>query len=266
MSNRKILPSFIICLLAQSAGGAFAQDVPKPLAKLGGYQLVFHDDFDNLDLSPDSHGKHVWYEGVWFNKHHVPLSSISASGGMLTLTWNRGQDQVDTSITTLSHDTKNFRAWKYGYFEARMKWDQVNGAWPAFWLIPVQDANRTDLYNGVRESGEVDILEGQGDHPHNRAVPHLWAVMDAGETGVVLRRQRGAFGKRRTNFRSAGLLHGHQHAGGVALEIGRFKRCDGDQYEFDGGLGAGLAAEVNCFTLTEPGSERRRLLRAPAGR
>jgi beta-glucanase (GH16 family) len=167
MSNRKILPSFIVCLLAQCAGGVFAQDVPKPLAKLGGYELVFHDEFDNLDLSPDSHGKHTWYEGVWFNKHHVPLSSISASGGMLTLTWNRGQEQVDTSITTLSHDTKNFHAWKYGYFEARMKWDQVNGAWPAFWLIPVQDANRKDLYDGVRESGEVDILEGQGDHPHN---------------------------------------------------------------------------------------------------
>ena len=47
-----------------------------------------------------------------------------------------------------------------------MKWDVVNGAWPAFWLIPVQDATGQDIYSRTKESGEIDIFEGQGDHPH----------------------------------------------------------------------------------------------------
>ncbi len=164
--NTWIFPIFALCYLAHPALPASAQEPPKPLRDLGGYHLVFHDDFDSLDLSPDGNGDHTWYEGVWFSKKHAPLSNISASSSILALTWRRNQESPDTSITTLSHDTRHFRAWRYGYFEARAKWDVVNGAWPAFWLIPVQDAQRVNLYNGVRESGEIDIFEGQGDHPH----------------------------------------------------------------------------------------------------
>jgi beta-glucanase (GH16 family) len=42
-----------------------------------------------------------------------------------------------------------------------MKWQPVVGAWPAFWLIPVQAATN----EGQRESGEIDIFEGQGSQP-----------------------------------------------------------------------------------------------------
>jgi beta-glucanase (GH16 family) len=42
----------------------------------------------------------------------------------------------------------------------------VNGAWPAFWLIPAQDARGENIHNGVKETGEIDIFEGQGDHPN----------------------------------------------------------------------------------------------------
>jgi beta-glucanase (GH16 family) len=43
-----------------------------------------------------------------------------------------------------------------------MKWQPEMGAWPAFWLIPVQAAQ----HSGPSESGEIDIFEGQGDEPH----------------------------------------------------------------------------------------------------
>jgi beta-glucanase (GH16 family) len=164
--NTRIFSILALCYLTAAALPASAQQLPQPLRALPGYQLVFHDDFDSLDLSPDGKGDHTWYEGVWFSKKHAPLSNISASSSVLTLTWSRDQESPDTSITTLSHDTRHFRAWRYGYFEARAKWDVVKGAWPAFWLIPVQDAQRVNLYDGVRESGEIDIFEGQGDHPH----------------------------------------------------------------------------------------------------
>jgi hypothetical protein len=130
------------------------------------YKLAFADEFDVLDISPDGHGTHNWYNGVWFNHKHAPLTNMSVSSSILKLEWRRGQESPDTSITTLSNDTAHFKAWRYGYFEARMKWDVVNGAWPAFWLIPVQDAKGEDVYHGLKESGETDIFEGQGGHPH----------------------------------------------------------------------------------------------------
>lgn len=131
-----------------------------------GYHLVFQEDFQHFDLSPDGAGRHTWYEGVWFNRKRAPLSHISASASGLSLVWQRNQEAPDTSITTLSKDFKNVRAWRYGYFEVRMKWDLTPGAWPAVWLIPVPDAQGKATYKDTGESGEIDIFEGQGDHPH----------------------------------------------------------------------------------------------------
>lgn len=151
-----------LCLIAQSQKLV----EPDPPAPAAGFKLVFEDDFDKLDLSDDGQGFHTWYEGVWFHQKHAPHTNILASASLLELNWSAGQDSPDTSITTASHDKRHIQSWRYGYFEARMKWNPVNGAWPAFWLIPEQDELGSNIYNGVRETGEIDVFEGQGDHPH----------------------------------------------------------------------------------------------------
>jgi hypothetical protein len=157
----------VVVLIALPAQSQRADEIrPGTPPQAQGYKLVFEDDFHKFDLSPQGTGPHTWHEGVWFSQKHAPLSNISASGSILTLKWQRGQETSDTSISTLSRDTRHFKAWRYGYFEARMRWDVVRGAWPAFWLIPVQDATGQDIYNGTKESGEIDIFEGQGDRPH----------------------------------------------------------------------------------------------------
>jgi beta-glucanase (GH16 family) len=159
-------------IAAQQVSPAHAQGLPP---QASGYRLVFFDDFHSLDLSPDGRGNHTWYNGVWFRHDLPPNSSIDTSQTYLSLRWKRNGGPPETSITTLSRDARFFRAWRYGYFEARMKWRAVRGSWPAFWLIPVQDAARTDLYQGIREAGEIDIFEGQGDHPHDYyATIHDW--------------------------------------------------------------------------------------------
>jgi beta-glucanase (GH16 family) len=161
--------------LVLGCGIAKLQNQPTPPRQAYGYKLDFQDEFDTLDISPDGRGKHTWYEGVWFNHRHAPLSNISASLSTLKLEWHRGQGSPDTSITTLSRDKRRFRAWRYGYFEARMKWDVVTGAWPAFWLIPVEDATDKATYNGVKQTGEIDIFEGQGDKRHDfYGTIHVW--------------------------------------------------------------------------------------------
>jgi len=130
------------------------------------YRLVFADEFDALDLgmSEDrsSAQPHIWYEGVWFSHHHAPAASFTVANSALSIEWKRGQLQPDSSITTFSRHNPHYAAWRYGYFEARMKWQPVEGAWPAFWLIAVEGAAE----NGPIEAGEMDVFEGQGSEPH----------------------------------------------------------------------------------------------------
>ena len=135
-------------------------------AQVSPYQLVFSDDFTTLDLGSsedDSYRKpHTWYEGVWFSQRHAPREAFVAANSMLSLNWRRGQPQPDSSISTFSRYSAQYHAWRYGYFETRMKWHPDAGAWPAVWLIPVQAA----IAGRPREAGEIDIFEGQGNQPH----------------------------------------------------------------------------------------------------
>jgi len=168
--------------LVAVTGAVFAIPQPSPRVtssqapeQATGDHLVFEDNFHPLDLSDDGRGNHKWYSGVWFRHQFPPNSNIEASRGYLSIHWTRGQGTPETSITTLSRDLLHVRAWRYGYFEARMKWRPVRGSWPAFWMIPVQDANRSNVYDGVRESGEIDIFEGQGAGAHDYyATIHEW--------------------------------------------------------------------------------------------
>jgi len=129
------------------------------------YRLVFADEFDTLDFGTGvdrSYAQpHKWYEGVWFSHRHAPRECFSIADSTLSLVWKRGQLQPDSSISTFTRDNPRYHAWRYGYFEARMKWQPIEGAWPAFWLIPVQAA----MGDSPIEAGEIDIFEGQGTEP-----------------------------------------------------------------------------------------------------
>jgi beta-glucanase (GH16 family) len=156
---------YAVVLTAIASAKSLSPDLVPPSPAVG-YKLVFSDDFDKLDLSPDGTGSNTWHEGVWFHHSHAPRYNISVAGSQLSLVWRAGQGSNDTSIETLSHDKQHAKAWRYGYFEVRAKWDVVKGAWPAFWLLPIQDARGESFYNGVKEVGELDIFEGQGAEPH----------------------------------------------------------------------------------------------------
>ena len=135
-----------------------AEAGPVPPSPALGYHLVFADDFKHFDLSPDGRGEHAWYEGVWFNHRHAPLANIAVTNEGLDLIWTRGQDTPDTSISTFARNGAESHSWRYGYFEVRMKWNPVRGAWPAVWLVPAYAGH-------LAESGELDVFEGNGDNP-----------------------------------------------------------------------------------------------------
>jgi beta-glucanase (GH16 family) len=137
------------------------QTTPPPQA--AGYILSFSDDFNALNVSPNSLGNYPWYQGLWWEQTVAPLSDFSVSNSILTLNWVNGQGTSTANLCTTAKDASNYQAWRYGYFEARMAWANTTaGAWPAFWLIPVEDITGADVINGVRDSGEIDVMEGQG--------------------------------------------------------------------------------------------------------
>jgi hypothetical protein len=154
---------YSILFLIARASILYAAQPLDPPPQAAGYKLAFHDEFDKLSLSPNGLGDSSWFVNVWFNHKPAPVDNVSVSNSILSLVWKDSQPSPDTSITGMSHDGRHVKDWRYGYFEARFRWDVETGAWPAFWLIPVEGGNY--LTKSAQETGEIDVFEGQGDHP-----------------------------------------------------------------------------------------------------
>jgi len=155
---------FLLSAFWQATQSSLYAAAPIAPPQAAGYSLAFSDEFDSLSLSPNEQGAYTWYDGVYFYNNPAPLANISAANSILSLTWTQAQGQnqasYDTSIETFSTNSLSYHTWRYGYFEVRMKWDVVVGAWPAIWMVPIQGDS------SAPETGEFDIFEGQGDQPH----------------------------------------------------------------------------------------------------
>jgi beta-glucanase (GH16 family) len=162
---RRVLISLAFACIATCSCNTAARNIgpnsaTTPPSQASGYTLVFADDFNSLALSPTGSGEFNWYNGLWWQPPSPP-SNFNVANSILTLTWTKGQKPDDTSVTTLSRYGRRYHTWRYGYFEVRMKWNTVRGAWPAIWMLPVEAAN-----GATTAAGELDIFEGQGSTPH----------------------------------------------------------------------------------------------------
>lgn len=153
-----LLISFYLSASAQRSPHAGPKPVIKPPHQAAGYTLSFDDEFNGpLDISGDGLGVHNWYN--WYPSPS-PLGNIASTPGGLKLTWLNTQPYWLTTISTLASDYGFYHAWQYGYFEVSMRWDTVTGAWPALWMMPIEDIR------GTGHGGEIDIFEGQGATPN----------------------------------------------------------------------------------------------------
>jgi beta-glucanase (GH16 family) len=155
------------CLISLVFPAFLLGQSPPPQAT--GYQLQFSDDFGSLNLSPDGYGNYNWYPAIpWTGTLPLP-SLITDANSAVDLAWAKNGGLNDTTISTAAHDASHYRAYRYGYFEARMAWDVTTGAWPAFWMAPIQ------VLQGASTGGEIDIFEGQGSAPFTfSATAHVW--------------------------------------------------------------------------------------------
>lgn len=127
---------------------------PAPIAGRG-YRVVFRDPFTRLR-------RRVWDNHEWWNTPPPPRSQY-VRNGVFHLVSRRSQGYPSNIAATTFSSRKIFR---YGYFEARMKFTKGNGAWPAFWLMSNAWARRgaDNCSLGIR-AAEIDVFEGYGNHP-----------------------------------------------------------------------------------------------------
>ena len=122
--------------------------------------LVWSDEFDAAQLDPE-----VWFfESVDGSQYGIPgwgnnelqwYLEISAElrDGMLVIT-ARQESVGGKNYTSARINTRDRFAFRYGRIEARIRFPEGQGIWPAFWMLP-QD----DVYGTWAASGEIDIVE-----------------------------------------------------------------------------------------------------------
>ena len=83
--------------------------------------------------------------------------------GILHLVSRRSQGYPSHIAVTTFSSRKIF---KFGYFEARMKWTKGNGSWPGFWMISNAWARAgANVCSTGTRAAELDVFEGYGNHP-----------------------------------------------------------------------------------------------------
>lgn len=108
---------------------------------------------DGCDISLDLCG--------WGNNEleYYRAENATVSNGTLKITAKR-ENFGNRNYTSARLRTINKGDWTYGRFEARMKLPTGQGMWPAFWMLPTDEA-----YGSWPQSGEMDIMELIGSKP-----------------------------------------------------------------------------------------------------
>lgn len=146
------------------AGGDGVPDPSAITCPLPGYQLVWHDEFDQ-GSTPDAT---LWTYQVanpgWVNNELQTYVNEKTPGDTRVADISNGR----LRIKCFKEDGKVYSArlygnvrngWTYGYVEAKIKLPKGKGTWPAFWMMPVK-------FTAWPDDGEIDIMEEVGTRPN----------------------------------------------------------------------------------------------------
>lgn len=149
-------------LIAAAAPGlaATAPQGPGP-----SYQLVWEDDFDGAALDPSK-----WTPQIgtgcpslcgWGNNElqYYRGENAIVGGGVLRIV-ARQEPFGGRAYTSARLRTLGLADFERGRFEMRAKLPSGRGLWPAFWLLPTDNA-----YGTWAASGEIDVVELVGHEP-----------------------------------------------------------------------------------------------------
>lgn len=130
------------------------------------YELLWEDNFDGDKLN-----ENYWTSekggggGNGEKQYYTEDGNVTLKDGILTITARK--EQTTSPITGVTYDytsariiTKNKVKFSYGKIEASINLPAGRGTWPAFWMMPNDNA-----YGGWPRSGEIDIMEHVGSDP-----------------------------------------------------------------------------------------------------
>jgi beta-glucanase (GH16 family) len=140
------------------------------------WQLKWNDEFSGPTLDESNWNHATGRVTGAQNCYAVANTTVSSGTAKIVGKYEPGFQcySVKRDFTSGFINTKDKHAWKYGYFEARIKMPKSNSVWPAFWMSP-QDS----VYGGHPRSGEIDIMEARGFDPkHGNGDAH-WGLTDS---------------------------------------------------------------------------------------
>jgi hypothetical protein len=119
------------------------------------YRLVFFDEFENQGLD-SAHWRHRYSVGNEYGAGIASYSSVSQPGdGLLHLVTRYEDEQFLTGMI------RSIPQFQYGYFEARIRFQTLQGHHGAFWL---QSESYGQITGDPGQSGaEIDIIEFFGN-------------------------------------------------------------------------------------------------------
>ncbi|MER3474899.1 MAG: hypothetical protein C4335_12955 [Armatimonadota bacterium] len=149
------------CSLLLRSTGATAPTPPPQAAAAGFTKLTFSDEFNSIstiDVNATGLPGYKWYVDRPFGWPVVQRSEYRICNGVLVIT-QQGSSYANWGSATYSVKGKTGRAFRYGYIEARMRFDPALGpnsdGWPSFWMLSL---SHTLGSNDSRYS-ELDIFE-----------------------------------------------------------------------------------------------------------
>lgn len=127
------------------------------------WRLVWNDEFDYTGL-PDPARWNYDTSGNdcgWGNNElqHYTVGrrkNVGVKDGLLTVTARR-EPQGGKQYTSARLVTRGLHTWRYGRFEARVRFPEGRGTWSAVWLMPAESR-----YGEWPASGEIDLVEQVG--------------------------------------------------------------------------------------------------------
>lgn len=197
--------------------GAFAwieEHAGKPL-DLTGFELTFADEFENQTVTREG-GKAIWLapvhssvgSSVW-DQPSATNNTYKIGNGVLTIRATKAADGVwhAGNIQTVDRFGKGFGQ-KFGYFEARMKFPPMPGAWCAFWL-----KSQAEFWDTTMIRSEIDVIEWYGGDPrgHHHSI-HLRPHSDSAASGGVTKHWYDS------NYSRYENLAGEWHVHGVLID------------------------------------------------
>ncbi|MBQ9124422.1 MAG: glycoside hydrolase family 16 protein [Acholeplasmatales bacterium] len=162
--KKLLILSFTITALLVGCNGKDNNENNDEMIIPEGYELYWNDEFDGDELNLE-YWNYMYGDGSmygnpgWGNQEaqYYQEENVSVEDGKLVIT-ARKESVGNYEYTSARLSTKDKVAIKYGRIEASISLPEVEGMWPAFWMLPESDTP----YGEWPTSGEIDIMEARG--------------------------------------------------------------------------------------------------------